>query len=61
MSETESRPTVLLVVSSAHSMRLPGKQLQEYFHTVSAEDAEDAGRAHQNHRSACQYDMTPRR
>lgn len=42
MPESESRPTVLLLASSAHSTRLVGKQLQAYFETQTAADAERA-------------------
>ena len=42
MSELEQKPTILLVASSAHSIKLVSKHLQEHFALRTAEDAESA-------------------
>ena len=42
MSEPEQKPTILLVASSAHSIKLVSKHLQEHFTLRTAEDAESA-------------------
>ena len=40
MPEPEQKPTILLVASSAHSIKLVSKHLQEHFTLRTAEDAE---------------------
>jgi len=42
MSESEQKPTILLVAGSAHSIKLVSKHLQEYFTLRTAGDAESA-------------------
>ena len=42
MSEQIEKPTILLVASSAHSIKLVSKHLQEHFALLTAEDAEAA-------------------
>lgn len=42
MSEPEQKPMILLVASSAHSIKLVSKHLQEHFALRTAEDAESA-------------------
>ncbi len=42
MSEPEQKPMILLVASSAHSIKLVSKHLQEHFTLRTAEDAESA-------------------
>jgi diguanylate cyclase (GGDEF)-like protein len=42
MSEQKEKPTILLVASSAHSIKLVSKHLQKHFALLTAEDAEAA-------------------
>jgi len=42
MSEQKEKPTILLVASSVHSIKLVSKHLQEHFALLTAEDAEAA-------------------
>jgi len=42
MSEQKEKPTILLVASSVHSIKLVSKHLQEHFTLLTAEDAEAA-------------------
>jgi diguanylate cyclase (GGDEF)-like protein len=42
MSEQKEKPTILLVASSVHSIKLVGKHLQEHFALLTADDAEAA-------------------
>ncbi len=42
MSEPKEKPTILLVASSVHSIKLVSKHLQEHFALLTAEDAEAA-------------------
>jgi two-component system cell cycle response regulator len=42
MSEQKEKPTILLVASSVHSIKLVSKHLQEHFALLTADDAEAA-------------------
>lgn len=42
MSEQKEKPTILLVASSVHSIKLVSKHLQQHFELLTAEDAEAA-------------------